>query len=90
MPADEEGWRVFLLEFPVADPVRYPTVLDALLAAGEHARGMRSTVRALLNRGLVGSVEGVVRLPENGWTPRLRVQLTELGRQVAGQAAAGG
>ncbi|MFJ8043462.1 hypothetical protein ACIRBX_23485 [Kitasatospora sp. NPDC096147] len=86
--APAEGWLVFSLD-PAPEPGggagegTEVIVLDGLRDAGWSTRGALSTLRALLERGLVDIRQGVVRLPDGTLAGRVGTRALELGIAVA-------
>lgn len=75
-------WLRFLLDPAPGDP-RHPLVVDRLRAAGWSARGTRSTLRALFDRGLVDIRHGVAYLPDGRLADSVKVSALDRGRQAA-------
>ncbi|MDX2758192.1 helix-turn-helix domain-containing protein [Streptomyces europaeiscabiei] len=87
IPASE--WRK--VPFTIkADPefTGYTALQDRLRALGEHDAGAGQTFKALATRGLVLVSEDQIEVFPLGFVPRIRVELTRLGRACA-RAGAG-
>ncbi|MEV6212834.1 hypothetical protein [Kitasatospora sp. NPDC051914] len=82
-PAGDEGWMLFSLDPEPTGPDR-ACVLDGLRAAGWSTRGTRSTLRGLLERGLINTQYGLERLPDGRLADRVRTIALAFGSEVAG------
>ncbi|MGW2275955.1 hypothetical protein [Streptomyces yangpuensis] len=86
--ADADGWVPFSLD-PVPSSGGPVTVLEGLRTAGWSTRGVRSTLRGLLDRSLIDTWYGLVRLPDGRLADRVRTRALDLGREAARTGRAG-